>query len=88
MPTSKRKPCVETTVRFLYVKDVDVLTKRTKPSLYLQHAVGGVADPGHDVGRGERSLLHVLEVVHRVAVEVELAHLWGERRAMLKMQHC
>src|SRR5690606_33711572 len=41
----------------------------------LQHAIRREADAGHHVGRGEGSLLHILEVVVRIAVELHVAHL-------------
>ena len=40
----------------------------------LQHAIRREADAGHHVGRGERRLLHVGEVVVRVLVELQHAH--------------
>jgi hypothetical protein len=42
---------------------------------HLEHAVGRIPDARHHVGWGKGGLLHVLEVVAGVAVEVELAHL-------------
>src|SRR5690554_7133902 len=41
----------------------------------LQHAIRREADAGDHVGRGEGSLLHILEVVVRIAVELHVAHL-------------
>ena len=40
----------------------------------LQHAVRREADTRYHVGRGEGGLLHILEVVVRVAVELHVAH--------------
>ncbi len=49
----------------------------------LEHLVGRIADAGHDIGRVEGSLFNLGEIVLRVLVEFEHAHL-DQRKILLE----